>query len=520
MHDVRTSLVTRRGLIGGGAALLGANMLPTPASAQAARFRRFEISDPAMPARVLASYKAGVARMLTLPPSDPRNWYRNAIVHVLDCPHGNWWFLAWHRAYLGWFEATVRELSGDSEFALPYWDWSKAPRVPAAMFDGVLDPNNGAFIGTFTQFRQRFQPPVTAMFNAFSPAQKTQLARRGLTAPANLWPALQSAFLNRPNARGLTSTNPDLDADTKLTVDPRIIRDALRTTRFAGSGAPGQPAGFHSAKARNHSTGSVQGILESQPHNNVHGAMGGGGGAFMQRFLSPVDPIFFLHHANLDRLWDVWTRRQTALNQPVLPQGADLAAWSDERFLFFSDRQGQPVTKVKAGDYTSMTTFEYDYAPGTGENEIPATGTVVATRPTRTFGGPVAEAVIGAPTAAGAVVPVPAPALQATAEGPPRAVAEVTLNLGHADDGRRFRVLVSPGDGAAPVAAGTITVFGHAGHGPTTFSIPLPADLGGTATGNVPLDIRVVPIGPARPTGEAVGATPPPQVGAIRVVTD
>src|SRR5262249_33757484 len=155
-----------------------------------------------------------------------------------------------------------------------------------------------------------------------------------------------------PNARGLTATNPVLDGDTQLAVAIGMIRNALHTPTFAGG--PGEPAGFQSGKAANHSSGSVEGVLESQPHDNVHGAMGGGGGAFMISHLSPVDPIFFLHHANLDRLWDVWTRRQVALGRPTLPQGADLATWSDEQFLFFSDEKGQPVSKVKAGDYKAM----------------------------------------------------------------------------------------------------------------------------------------------------------------------
>src|SRR5262245_840946 len=124
--------LNRRSFVGAGAAALAASALPSPAPAQAARFRRWEITDPAMPANVLASYKAGISKMLSLPPTHSRNWYRNAIVHVLDCPHGNWWFLVWHRAYLGWLEATVRELSEDNEFALPYWDWTKTPRVPDA----------------------------------------------------------------------------------------------------------------------------------------------------------------------------------------------------------------------------------------------------------------------------------------------------------------------------------------------------------------------------------------------------
>jgi hypothetical protein len=67
----------------------------------------------------------------------------------------------------------------------------------------------------------------------------------------------------------------------------------------------------------------------------------------MVSFFSSVDPIFYLHHGNLDRLWDVWTRRQTALGRPTLPQGADLATWSNEQFLFFSNEKGQPVSKTR-----------------------------------------------------------------------------------------------------------------------------------------------------------------------------
>jgi tyrosinase len=41
-------------------------------------------------------------------------------------------------------------------------------------------------------------------------------------------------------------------------------------------------------------------------HNTGHNFIGGHmGGAF-----SPNDPIFWLHHANVDRLWDLWQRRR------------------------------------------------------------------------------------------------------------------------------------------------------------------------------------------------------------------
>src|SRR5215472_14395154 len=321
--------VTRRKFLGTSAAALAASALPSAAPAQGARFRRFEISDPGMPPRVLDSYKKGIREMLNRPPTDPRNWYRNAFIHVFDCPHQNWWFLAWHRAYIGWLEATIRAFSSDPEFALPYWDWTKTPRVPAAMFDDVLDPNNAAaFIPTFDAFKAQFDAPVTTLWATFSQAQQDVLAQRGLSSTVDFWSAVAAApagmFFEQPGARGLTPASPDLDRTTRSTVALSTIRSALRTANFAGSASGTDPAGFASATAASHNDQSREGILESQPHDNVHGAMGGAAGnAFMVSFLSPVDPIFFLHHANLDRLWDVWTRRQAALGRQTLPQGAE-----------------------------------------------------------------------------------------------------------------------------------------------------------------------------------------------------
>lgn len=44
--------------------------------------------------------------------------------------------------------------------------------------------------------------------------------------------------------------------------------------------------------------------IESMPHNPVHNIIGG----FMPTLQSPQDPIFWLHHANIDRLWCAWVR--------------------------------------------------------------------------------------------------------------------------------------------------------------------------------------------------------------------
>jgi hypothetical protein len=120
---------------------------------------------------------------------------------------------------------------------------------------------------------------------------------------------------------------------------------------------------------------------------------------------------------------------------------------------------------------------------------------------------------------------VPAAALAPAAPQAPPRVAEVTLNLGPTDQGRRFQVLVSP-EGGAPIEAGGITIFSHHVHGPTTFTVPLPENLAVTAAApgsNVPLDIRVVPLeqapGAAPSTRFRATATSP-QVAQIIVRTN
>ena len=63
--------------------------------------------------KALASYAKGVRAMLKLPPDPPQNWFRNAFIHIMDCPHGELVVLCvWHRGYLGYFEQTIRNLSG------------------------------------------------------------------------------------------------------------------------------------------------------------------------------------------------------------------------------------------------------------------------------------------------------------------------------------------------------------------------------------------------------------------------
>jgi tyrosinase len=49
-------------------------------------------------------------------------------------------------------------------------------------------------------------------------------------------------------------------------------------------------------------TNAYEPLFESKPHDQVHNLIGG----IMASMQSPTDPIFYLHHCNVDRLWHAW----------------------------------------------------------------------------------------------------------------------------------------------------------------------------------------------------------------------
>ena len=141
---------TRRSFIVGlsaATALLSKNLsVPIISTATAATkiFRRRDVNELRQDDTIIKAYRKAVAEMVRLDneePGNPLGWSKQANIHRNFCPHGNWFFLPWHRAYLHYFEDICRKLSGIEEFALPYWDWTRNPQIPAA-FWGEGNPLN------------------------------------------------------------------------------------------------------------------------------------------------------------------------------------------------------------------------------------------------------------------------------------------------------------------------------------------------------------------------------------------
>lgn len=108
-------------------------------------------------ARDVQAYTTAVGLVKALPPADPRSWNRQVQLHSGRCRHASWLFFPWHRAYLYYFEEICRSVLGDPTFALPYWDWTTHPQIPAAF----LDPTSPLYVSG------REAPPGAAAGSAF-----------------------------------------------------------------------------------------------------------------------------------------------------------------------------------------------------------------------------------------------------------------------------------------------------------------------------------------------------------------
>ena len=302
---------------------------------------------------------------------------------------------------------------------------------------------------------------------------------------------------------GLASRHLNFGGAFQNAVSLNMITSALSPTVFSATVNPSL-MNFASDPAPDHEQHPGEGILETQPHDQTHIAVGG----LMSQYLSPTDPIFWMHHSNIDRLWDVWTRKQQAAGGPILPQGADLNTWNSEPFLFYVDCNGNPATKTTAGDYASNTLFNYVYSPGSGESVIPAGPAPTALHPpvASTLSRNVLDFV--QPTTASASIPTAAMQRVGVPKGR-QLIAKITLELPADPAGLQFHVLVNPPANAPniefndPSFAGTIAPFGshvgaHAMPSTRSFDVPLTGAItklraAGNWNDTKPINIQVVP---------------------------
>jgi tyrosinase len=78
------------------------------------------------------------------------------------------------------------------------------------------------------------------------------------------------------------------------------------------------------------------GRLEIQPHDNVHDNVGG----IMSNVpTAAMDPIFFVHHCQIDRLWAAWQAASGSVyNWDTKSTDPGQAEWESRKFSFVDDK--------------------------------------------------------------------------------------------------------------------------------------------------------------------------------------
>jgi tyrosinase len=246
------------------------------------------------------------------------------------CQHGSWFFLPWHRMYLGFFEEIVRaaivKLGGPKDWALPYWNYSDTSNPNAR----ALPP----------AFRQKNLPDGS---------------------PNPLYVIQGIGILRAPGiVTGTLSVIPPQDVDLSHCLSETFFSPSTDTTvGDLGFGGP--------AIGLNHDGQFFgQKSVENVPHNAIHVDVGGEttNGWMLNPDTAALDPIFWFHHANIDRLWSVWNRTSNSNTDPTVPVnvGGKRITWETSIKFTFRDLNGHAVTmKPIEVKETATTRFQYDY---------------------------------------------------------------------------------------------------------------------------------------------------------------
>ncbi len=235
-----------------------------------------------------------------------------------QCQHGTWFFPPWHRGYLYAIENILRGiivgLGGPGSWALPYWNYfgtGNEYKIPPAFTQPKLPDGTANPLLVTARYGYKNDGIIVI-----------PLAQWGITQDCQLLPAYTGI---QPSYYG------------------------------------GDVTGFE------HPGPDKRGTLEDNPHGAVHVAVGGQnpagiGGLMTIPDTAALDPIFYLHHCNIDRMWDEWNASGKTnpadsnwLNGPV--------ATGDRKFLMPKpDKTPWSYTAKMVNDISQL---DYTYEPPT-----------------------------------------------------------------------------------------------------------------------------------------------------------
>ena len=292
------------------------------AEAQEVRVRR-NVYDLASNGPEIAALRNGVKVMQARSASNPRGWRFQANIHATTdqlpttnktlaqatwntCQHGSFFFFPWHRMYVYFFEQILRAAAQEPSLTLPYWNYSNAA--------------------------QRALPlPFRSPANSTNPLYVAQ--RR--------------------------TSNPNINGGQPLSATVTSTTAGFARTNFASAPGSGLSFGGQSVGGPSHIT-TPHSVMEQTPHDAVHVAVGGSSGWMRSVNLAARDPIFWLHHCNVDRWWNQWLALGGGRANPTA------SLWRNQTFSFIG-AGGQLITMSASQVLDTAAQLNYLY-----DDEVPA----------------------------------------------------------------------------------------------------------------------------------------------------
>ena len=231
-------------------------------------------------------------------------------------------FLPWHRQLLWELERELQEIANDPNLAIPYWHWGDN-----ATYDNPED---------YPMWSDRFLGPGGRSFNGhivrsgpFREGEWTIIDMQGNPAGP-----LVRELGESPIANSLPSKE---QIEAMLRVMPFDTSPYDMDTR----------AGF-----RNLLEGWYGGS-EPMFHNRGHVWVGGS----MIPMTSPNDPVFFLHHCFVDKLWWDWQERHSPMGmEPYLPLHGERAGQNLDDLM-----EAGMTGRFKPSDVLDVIQLGYSY---------------------------------------------------------------------------------------------------------------------------------------------------------------
>lgn len=283
-----------------------------------------------------------------IPLEAPTSWESYARMHYKHCTasdadhpqvHWGWHFLPWHRGYIFFLErmlanilTTKFDIDG-AKFAYPYWDWINHKEMPNTKIREAAGLCSPLFGYDLTQ-----QNMVLGDNLGFD-----NLA----LYDGNRGPSIEKSKMSPDNETQADSKEHIVECMNYMSKE---YVDLMLTTPWEQFG--GKPG-------IDRSTG--QGLLESGAHNDGHDWVGTRYGC--NRTMGTLryaanDPIFFMHHGNLDRIFSLYKNQMPAINGP----------WGQQRYVY-PDLDGTPVS-VSVKDIMLWTSTVSYQAPQTNKNKL------------------------------------------------------------------------------------------------------------------------------------------------------